>query len=137
MEIRSTLALLLEFGGHGCSTAANFEEAASLLREGAFDLVLAGYGEDTASNVSARYLELVSLKTPVIFLSEMAARFEMIDNGTFVGPPIPLDLLVFVQSVLKKRLERRKGPWPQREYNLGAPLVSKKLRISQTPRIAT
>ena len=125
LEIRSTLALVLELGGHSCETTGDFEEAASLLREGAFDLVLAGYGEDISSNGSARYLKLVPLKTPVLFLSETAKTFERLDNGTFIGPPIPQYLLAFVQSVLEESSVKRLRRLPERAFDLAPPPVSK------------
>ena len=131
-EIRATLALVLELGGHCCEIAANFEEAISLLRKGSFDLVLAGYGEDISPTTSAGYLKLVSLRTPVIFLSGTAEMFEMLENGTFVGPPAPQDLLAFVQSLLSERLKRTRRELDAKGIRTWAPVRFDEPRIIQS-----
>lgn len=136
LDIGSTLALVLGFAGHCCEIAVGFEEAADLLRKETFDLVLAGYREDISSAESERCLELVSMKTPVVFLSRTAETFEGVSDGTFVGPADPQTLIAFIQSLLRERLETPRQRWPQRQF-VGSLPVSKRPPRSRMGQIAT
>jgi DNA-binding response OmpR family regulator len=136
LEIGSTLAVVLEFAGHCCEIAVGVEQAAGRLRKDSFDLVLAAYREDISSVGSANVLEVVSMKTPVVFLSESAESFEGVADGTFVGPPDPLALMAFIQFVLSERMERRNRMSPRRQP-LGVLPVLKKPLPGRLRRIAT
>ena len=116
LEIRSTLALVLELGGHSCEIAASFREAARLLREDNFDLLLVHSQREVSFRAFARRIKVALPQTSVVFLSETkAGRVEGEGSEIVTGPLPPQDLLDLVQSVLRKRPRKIQGNLAARE----------------------
>ena len=74
-EEREGLALALEFAGHRCATAGSYAEAKNLLRQEAYDLVLADslLGENSSEQIVQK-LKSASPGVAVLVLTEDADR---------------------------------------------------------------
>ena len=68
---RDSLALLLEFAGHECTTVGTLEEVETVPRKGKFQMVLAESAlGDRSPEETVRALRKVVTKAPVMFLTE-------------------------------------------------------------------
>jgi len=89
-EERDGLALVLEFAGHHCATVGSYSEAKNLLRQEAYDLVLADslLGENSSEQI-VRKLKNASPGVAVLVLTEDADRGDAGDEAiTFPYSPV-------------------------------------------------
>src|SRR6266478_641066 len=133
---REVRALIVEFGGHNCATAASLEEAVNLLQKGMFDLVVTELKLSGNSPEQVIKRMKVSPEMAVIVLTESGETVESADAVL----PIPCsheDLVRRIEHVLGKligsraKYRREKRQFSRHSVNL--PCLVKDLRGSQLP----
>ena len=105
----STLALMLEFGGHRCELADKPGEVADFLRKDSFDIVLMDGRQAISRIVPTKVLKVASPKTAVIVLSKRAEPKEGEVDGIVLNPRSPQELLDSIQEILQRKPPRAIG----------------------------
>lgn len=103
LEDRSTLALMLEFGGHRCELADGLKEVAGFLREESFDVVLLDSRQAVSLIEPTRLLKVASPKAAVIVLSKRAEPKAREGGGIVLNPRSPQELFDSIQRILQRK----------------------------------
>lgn len=103
LEDRSTLALMLEFGGHRCELSDRLREVADSLRKDSFDVVLLDCRQASSSTVPTKLLKVASPKTAVIVLGKRAEPKEREVDGIVLNPRSPQEPFASIQKILQRK----------------------------------
>ena len=99
LEDRSTIALMLELGGHRCELAARIRDCADFLRKDSFDIVLLNCRQAISRTVPTNLLKVASPKTPLIVLSKRSELKAGDVARIILNPRSPQELLDSIQKL--------------------------------------
>lgn len=100
---REVRALVMEFGGHRCKTAASLKEAMKLLREESFDLAVADFKPNGSSPLQiVKILKGLFPEVPLMILSESGDTVVKGADEVLAIPCSPENLLQHIKQMLSR-----------------------------------